>query len=138
MRWLGLDLGRKRIGVALSDPQQVLASGLQVIEGGSRQATLQVISKLVTVHQVGGIVVGLPTRMNGTLGEEAQRAQAFAAQLEAQLRIPVVLWDERLTTVRAERLLREGGKRKRRASTDVAAATILLQDYLDSLKAEPL
>ncbi|MBI3286792.1 MAG: Holliday junction resolvase RuvX, partial [Chloroflexi bacterium] len=80
----------------------------------------------------------LPTRMNGTLGEEAQRAQAFAAELEAQLRIPVVLWDERLTTVRAERLLREGGKRKRRTSTDVAAATILLQDYLDSLKAEPL
>lgn len=134
MRLLGLDLGERRIGVAVSDPSRVLARGIEVIERRSVEKDLEAIARLVEEYEVEAIVVGFPRRLNGTAGEEAKKAQAFAAQIEAHLGRPVILWDERLSTVRAARALAEGGKRKRRLGIDAVAAVVILQDCLDSLK----
>lgn len=134
MRLMGLDLGERRIGVAVSDPSQVLARGIAVIERRSVEKDLEAIAGLAEEYEVEAIVVGYPRRLNGTAGEEAKKAEAFAAQIEAHLELPVILWDERLSTVRAARALAEGGKRKRRLGIDAVAAVVILQDYLDSLK----
>lgn len=134
MRLMGLDLGERRIGVAVSDPGRVLARGIEVIERRSVEKDLEAIARLAEEYEVETIVVGYPRRLNGTAGEEAKKAEAFAAQIEAHLGLPVILWDERLSTVRAARALAEGGKRKRRLGIDAVAAVVILQDYLDSLK----
>lgn len=134
MRLMGLDLGERRIGVAVSDPSRVLARGIEVIERRSVEKDLEAIARLAEEYEVETIVVGFPRRLNGTAGEEAKKAEAFAAQIEAHLGLPVILWDERLSTVRAARALAEGGKRKRRLGIDAVAAVVILQDYLDSLK----
>lgn len=134
MRLMGLDLGERRIGVAVSDPSQVLARGIAVIERRSVEKDLEAIAGLAEEYEVEAIVVGFPRRLNGTAGKEAKKAEAFAAQIEAHLELPVILWDERLSTVRAARALAEGGKRKRRLGIDAVAAVVILQDYLDSLK----
>lgn len=134
MRLMGLDLGERRIGVAVSDPSRVLARGIEVIERRSVEKDLEAIARLAEEYEVEAIVVGFPRRLNGTAGEEAKKAEAFAAQIEAHLGLPVILWDERLSTVRAARALAEGGKRKRRLGIDAVAAVVILQDYLDSLK----
>lgn len=134
MRLMGLDLGERRIGVAVSDPSQVLARGIAVIERRSVEKDLEAIAGLAEEYEVEAIVVGFPRRLNGTAGKEAKKAEAFAARIEAHLELPVILWDERLSTVRAARALAEGGKRKRRLGIDAVAAVVILQDYLDSLK----
>jgi len=134
MRLMGLDLGERRIGVAVSDPSRVLARGIEVIERRSVEKDLEAIARLAEEYEVEAVVVGYPRRLNGTAGEEAKKAEAFAAQIEAHLRLPVILWDERLSTVRAIRALAEGGKRKRRLGIDAVAAVVILQDYLDSLE----
>lgn len=134
MRLMGLDLGERRIGVAVSDPSQVLARGIAVIERRSVEKDLEAIAGLAEEYEAEAIVVGFPRRLNGTAGKEAKKAEAFAAQIEAHLELPVILWDERLSTVRAARALAEGGKRKRRLGIDAVAAVVILQDYLDSLK----
>jgi len=134
MRLMGLDLGERRIGVAVSDPSRVLARGIEVIERRLVEKDLEAIARLAEEYEVETIVVGYPRRLDGTAGEEAKKAEAFAAQIEAHLELPVILWDERLSTVRAARALAEGGKRKRRLGIDAVAAVVILQDYLDSLK----
>jgi len=134
MRLMGLDLGERRIGVAVSDPSRVLARGIEVIERRSVEKDLEAIARLTEEYEVEAMVVGFPRRLNGTAGEEARKAEAFAAQIEAHLGLPVILWDERLSTVRAARALAEGGKRKRRLGIDAVAAVVILQDYLDSLR----
>lgn len=134
MRLMGLDLGERRIGVAVSDPSQVLARGIAVIERRSVEKDLEAIAGLAEEYEVEAIIVGFPRRLNGTAGKEAKKAEAFAARIEAHLELPVTLWDERLSTVRAARALAEGGKRKRRLGIDAVAAVVILQDYLDSLK----
>jgi len=134
MRLMGLDLGERRIGVAVSDPSRVLARGIEVIERRLVEKDLEAIASLAEEYEVETIVVGYPRRLDGTAGEEAKKAEAFAAQIEAHLELPVILWDERLSTVRAARALAEGGKRKRRLGIDAVAAVVILQDYLDSLK----
>lgn len=134
MRLMGLDLGERRIGVAVSDPSRVLARGVEVIERRSLEKDLETIGHLAEEYEVETMVVGYPRRLDGTAGEEAKKAEAFAAQIEAHLGVSVVLWDERLSTVRAARALAEGGKRKRRLGIDAVAAVVILQDYLDSLK----
>ena len=134
MRLMALDLGERRIGVAVSDPSRVLARGIEVIERRSVEKDLEAIGHLAEEYEVEAIVVGFPRRLDGTAGEEAKKAEAFAAQIEAHLELPVILWDERLSTVRAARALAEGGKRKRRLGIDAVAAVVILQDYLDSLK----
>jgi putative Holliday junction resolvase len=141
MRVMALDVGHKRIGVALSDPGQVLASSLQVIERKGTQRDLDTVVQLVQEHRVGKIVVGYPRSLDGTVGQQARVVERYAAVLEEKLRylsldVPVVLWDERFSTVTADRLMAEAGRkgRERRERIDAVAAAVILQDYLDALK----
>lgn len=139
MRVMALDVGHKRIGVALSDPGQVLASSLQVIERKGRQRNVAAVIQLVREHGVGKIIVGYPRSLDGTVGQQAEVVERYAALLEKELRdssldVPVILWDERLSTVTADRLMTEAGRksRERRERIDAVAAAVILQDYLDA------
>ena len=133
MRILGLDLGSKRIGVALSDPEATIASPLTTLERKGGDRDLRAVGELVREHEVGEIVVGLPLHMDGRRGPEAEAALRFADQLASAIEIPIGTLDERWTTVEAERALRESGRhgRKRRAVVDSVAASILLRTWLE-------
>ena len=132
MRILGLDVGDKRIGVAVSDPGRSLARSLQVIERGPKGQDLEAIGQLVRDLDVTRIVVGYPRSLDGTIGEQAKRVERYARELERGLGVPVVLWDERLSTVAAERLMRDTGRNDARG-IDAVAAAVILQNYLDYL-----
>jgi putative Holliday junction resolvase len=131
-RVLGLDLGDVRIGVAISDPERRIAVPMGTVRTGA-PADLRAIAELVREHDVVLVVVGLPLRLSGERGSAAAKAEGFAAALRAVLDVPIVLQDERLSTVEAERALREGGVSgpARRAVVDRSAATVILQAYLD-------
>lgn len=133
-RVLGLDLGDARIGVAISDERRRLAVPLGTVHTGA-PADLKAIASLVREHGVTLVVVGHPLLLSGEAGVRARHAEAFAEALRGFLGIEVVLHDERLTTVEADRALREAGAggRRRRRVVDRSAATILLQAYLDGL-----
>jgi len=134
MRVLALDVGDKRIGVAISDPSQVLARGLKVIQRGSRQEDFVAVARLVEEYEVERVVVGYPRSLDGTAGEQAEKVERYAAGLAEVLTVPVLLWDERFSTVSAERLMREAGLRgkRKRERIDAVAAAVILQAYLDS------
>ncbi|MBN2983200.1 Holliday junction resolvase RuvX [Cohnella algarum] len=134
MRIMGLDYGDKRIGVALSDAFGWTAQGAEVIERKKDDDYLVRIRELVRENEVESIVVGLPKNMNGTIGPRGEICMAFAEELRQKLNVPVELWDERLTTVAAERALLEAdvSRSKRKQVIDKMAAAILLQNYLDS------
>ena len=134
MRILGVDHGTVRVGLALSDPSGVVAQPLSVLRRRSLSEDLKAIEQLVQAYDVERIVVGLPRTMNGRLESAAEAAQAFGAELERVTGRPVAYWDERVTTVAAERHLLAQGKRReqRRADVDRIAATLLLQSYLDN------
>lgn len=134
---MGLDLGTKRVGVALSDDLGLTAQAQTVLPRGGLAELLAQIKTLVDEHGVERIVVGLPRRMNGSLGREAQRALAVADQLRAGLGLEVVTWDERLSSVAAERILLEADltRKKRKKVRDKVAAAYILQGYLDYLRA---
>jgi len=131
-RVLGLDLGDARIGVAISDDERRLAVPLGTVRTGP-PADLRAIADLVREHDVTVVVVGLPLTMSGVGGTQAAHAERFAEALRAILDVPVELQDERLSTVEAERSLREAGLtgRSRRAVVDRSAATVILQAWLD-------
>ena len=131
-RVLGLDLGDVRIGVAISDPERRMAVPMGTVRTGA-PADLRAIAELVREHDVVLVVVGLPLRLSGERGSAAAKAEGFADALRAVLDVPVVLQDERLSTVEAERALREGGVSgpARRAVVDRSAAAVILQAYLD-------
>ncbi|SDT31924.1 putative holliday junction resolvase [Paenibacillaceae bacterium GAS479] len=128
-----MDYGDRRIGVALSDPMGWTAQGLEVLQrrDGSE---LQRLAQLVIEHEVTEIVVGLPKNMNGTIGPRGEICIAFAEELRQLVNLPVHLWDERLTTVSAERTLIEAdvSRKKRKQVVDKMAASLILQNYLDS------
>lgn len=135
---LALDIGEARIGVAISDPNQVLARSLTVIKRSSRQRDFTTIKGLVREHEVEKIIVGHPLSLNGTLGQQAKRVERYAAALAQALegeglKVPVLLWDERFSTADAERLMIEAGHKRqaRRRRIDAVAAAVILQDYLD-------
>jgi putative Holliday junction resolvase len=136
-RRLGIDVGAVRVGVAVSDPDGVLATPLVTVprdaEGGSDVRT---IAGLVAEHEAVAVVVGLPRTLAGREGPAAESARAFAAALQGALEVPVELSDERLTTVVATRQLRERGVkgRRQRAVVDQAAAVAILQGYLDAAR----
>jgi len=134
MRILALDVGDKRIGVAISDPSQLLARSLKVIQRGSRQEDFAAVARLVEEYEVERVVVGYPRSLDGTVGEQADKVERYAAGLAKAMDVPLVLWDERFSTVSAEKLMREAGSRgkKRRERVDAVAAAVILQDYLDS------
>jgi putative Holliday junction resolvase len=131
---MSLDVGDRRIGVALSDPQQILARGLKVIHRRSREADLALICSLVREHEVEKVVVGHPVRANGWAGEQARRVEAYVEELEQVLDVPVLLWDEGYSTIRARQAMIEAGRKRkeRRERIDAVAAAAILQDYLDS------
>ncbi|WP_413382190.1 Holliday junction resolvase RuvX [Alkalihalobacillus sp. 1P02AB] len=136
MRTLGLDVGTKTIGVALSDELGWTAQGLVTLKRSEDdlQSDIKSVSELVQKHEVTAIVVGLPKNMNGTIGPSGEMCQAFAQQLENEIEgIQVKLWDERLTTVAAERMLisADVSRKKRKQVIDKMAAVLILQGYLD-------
>lgn len=132
-RVLGLDLGDARIGVAISDDERRLALPLGTVRTGA-PADLRAIAVLVREHGATLVVVGHPVLLSGEPGERARHAERFAEALRSVVPIPVVLHDERLSTVEAERELRTAGApgRKRRAAVDRSAATVILQSWLDA------
>jgi len=133
-RILALDLGKRRIGLALSDELGITAQGLKTLERTNLREDLARLAKLVSQHNVTLIVMGNPLHMSGREGRGTEHARAFGARLQAATAIPVELWDERLTTVQAQRVLRESGVsiEKRAKAVDRLAAVILLESYLDS------
>lgn len=134
-RLLGLDLGEKNIGVALSDTQRVVASPLLTRKRAKFSEDFKMLNELVKEHGVGGLVIGLPLNMNGTEGPAAQSARAFARNFAARSDLPLLLWDERLSTAAVTRTLIDAdASRKRRAElVDKMAAAWLLQGALDAL-----
>ena len=133
MRILGIDPGTKRVGLALSDETGTIAHPLQFLPAQPAAKLLDLLKTCVAERQVEAIVVGIPRNMNGTYGPAAEQARAFVAALQQVVTVPVHPWDERLTTVQAQRVLIETGMRreKRKQRVDQIAAAILLQSYLD-------
>ncbi len=137
MRILGLDFGSKTTGVAVSDPFGWTAQGLEIIrrqEEDNLKPTLARLSELCSEYKVEKIVLGLPKNMNNSIGERGEKTLVFKEKLEARLKVPVVVWDERLSTVAAEGFLLEAdvSRKKRKQVIDKLAATIILQNYLDT------
>jgi putative Holliday junction resolvase len=132
---LALDLGRARIGVAISDELQLLAHPLETIPADN-QATPR-LAQIIRERKIDHVVVGIPRQMNGQVGAAATEALRFVEKLRAVLPCPVATWDERLTTVAAHRALRDAGKKTRdtRAYVDQVAAQMILQGYLDRRQA---
>ncbi|MBI4321653.1 MAG: Holliday junction resolvase RuvX [Chloroflexi bacterium] len=138
MRLLGLDVGDKRIGVAVSDPDLWLAQSLTVIQRVSSKRDFQAIADLVREYEVEKVIIGLPRTMAGEIGEQARKVQEFGRELEERSGMPVEFWDERLTTTGAQKLMIAAGvKRARRKQIiDAVAAALILQGYLDFLKTQ--
>jgi putative Holliday junction resolvase len=134
-RILALDLGKRRIGLAISDPLGVTAQGLPNIERTNKRSDLDVLERLAHEREVGLFLMGNPMNMSGNEGRQSAWVREFAGALERRTSLPVTLWDERLTTVEAGRVLRSSGISiaKRAAAVDRLSAVILLQSYLDSL-----
>jgi putative Holliday junction resolvase len=133
MRCMGLDVGDRRIGVALSDPGGILASPLTIIERTGDDRDIEAIAGIIAEQQVERVIVGLPLSLDGTLGKQAARVKDFAERLAGQIKVPLEYRDERLTTVMAQRLKRASGGKKGRGKTryDAQAAAVILQGYLD-------
>jgi putative holliday junction resolvase len=132
-RILGLDVGDRRIGLALSDPSGILASPLIIIERIKEPDDIEAILKIAREHEVGIIIIGLPRLMNGDIGPQAQKVQAFTEAMRSQTQIPIEYRDERFTTVTAVRLKGETDRKKskQRIHYDAMAAAVILQDYLE-------
>jgi putative Holliday junction resolvase len=133
-RALGIDLGEARIGVAVSDELGMLAHPVETIVVKDTADPLGRVVQLATEKDVGHVIIGLPKNMDGTTGAAAEKVRAFADKLRAKLTCPVRLWDERLTTVAAQRYLHDAGRnaKQSRAVIDQVAAQIILQGWLDS------
>lgn len=133
MRILAVDLGTKRVGLALSDPTGTIAQALDVIPRTSMAAVIGRIAQVAADHLVDRIVVGLPLRMDGREGTEASQARAFTARLQTAVPVPVEMVDERLSTAEAERALvaADVSRRQRRERRDAVAAALFLQTYLN-------
>lgn len=133
MRIMGLDIGTKTIGVAISDSLGLTAQGLTTIRRKNREVDLAVLKKLAQQHGVEQLVVGLPRNMNGTCGPQAARVREFGGKIERELGLPVYFYDERLTTVAADRVLLEAdlSRKRRRKVVDQVAASLILQGFLD-------
>jgi len=135
MKVVGLDIGEKRIGIAISDELGYTAQGMEVLTRSGLDDDLKVLKDIIAAAQATEVVVGLPKNMDGSLGEAAQKVLSFANKMEESLSVSVILWDERWTTAEATRLLLDAdlSRRKRRKVVDKLAAVLILQGYLDSL-----
>ena len=135
---MGLDFGAKTVGVAISDPLLLTAQGIETIQRKSEnklRQTLARIESLIDEYQVGKLVLGLPKHMNNDIGDRGEKSLEFKEMLERRTGLTVVMWDERLTTVQAERVLKESNIRReeRKKYVDKLAAVFILQGYLDHL-----
>ena len=137
-RILGLDIGDKRIGVALSDPMGILASPLTIIQRQDDATAIRLITGLITRHDVVRVIAGLPRSMDGSIGKQAEKVQVFVHKLAGHTKVPIEFRDERLTTVSAQRLMKEAGTKKARGrkaaikkADDAMAAALILQGYLE-------
>ena len=136
MRILGLDVGSKTIGVAISDPLGWTAQGIDTIRRKNKEQDIELVYKICKDYGVETIVIGLPKNMNGTIGESGERVLALAELIKEKTNIPIEMWDERLTTVAAHRAMLEAdlSRGKRKKIVDKVAATYILQGYLDKLR----
>jgi putative Holliday junction resolvase len=135
-RALGLDVGDKKIGVALSDPSQVLATPLKTIIRVNDEVAIKEIVGLARKHDISKIIVGLPYSLSGAIGKQAEKVLLFSKQIAQATDVEIIMQDERLTSVSANQKLREAGKKgsKLKNEMDAAAATVILQAYLDEVK----
>ena len=133
-RIMGLDIGDKTIGVAVSDLMGLTAQGVTTIKRVGKKKDIEAIKQIIAEKQVNKIVSGLPKNMNGTVGPQGEKVQKFCELLKEETNLPIEFWDERLSTVAAERSLIEGTVRRenRKKVIDMLAAVIILQGYLDS------
>jgi putative Holliday junction resolvase len=127
---LGLDIGDRRIGVAMSDPQGILASPLTIINRTDEPSDINAILAIIEQNEVGVVIAGLPLSMRGDVGPQAEKVRGFIWELSKYAKVPVEFRDERLTTVSAQRLIRMT-KKARKVSDDAMAAALILQGYLD-------
>lgn len=136
MRILGMDLGEKRIGLAVSDELGITAQGLSTLNRTQIKDDLKQLAEIIKEKEITKLVVGLPKNMNGTLGPQAEKVKEFVSLLTKECPLEVVYWDERLTTVAAQRILLEGdvSRKKRKTAVDRLAAIMILQGYLDRVK----
>ncbi len=134
MRIMGLDLGAKTIGIAISDELGWTAQGVETLQRESIEKDLERLAQLISEYGVSEIVLGYPKNMNGTVGERGQASEQFAKLLTARFQLPVHLWDERLTTIAAEKTLLDAdvSRKKRKKVIDKLAAVLILQSFLDS------
>ncbi len=132
-KWLGLDLGEKRIGVAISDESAVLARPLLTLQRASKKEDFTRLAALCAEHQINRIVIGLPKTLRGEEGPQARRVRHYAAELQATLNLPIEFWDERFSSIDAQERLRQAGRKPRaKGDIDSAAAAIILQERLDA------
>ena len=131
---MGLDVGDKRIGLALSDAEGILASPLTIIiDCGDGETAIAAIVDIIKQNQVGNVIVGLPLKMDGSIGRQAEKTQDFAEELMRRIEVPVEYRDERLSTVSAKRMMR-GVRKTGKARHDAIAAALVLQGYLDEVR----
>jgi putative Holliday junction resolvase len=130
MRIMGLDVGEKRIGVAVSDPLGYTAQGISVV----KRENIEDLKKIVSDYNIGRIIAGLPKNMDGSIGEQGEKVLTFIEELKKEINLPILTWDERLTTKEAEGVLLKAdlSRAKRKKVIDKLAAILILQSYLDS------
>ncbi len=133
MKFLGLDIGDHRVGVAFGDSELRLATPVDVFQRASMVEDVETIGKFAREYEAERLIVGLPRNMDGTTGAQAEAVTFYAGQIARALNLPIIFWDERLTTVEATRRTQETGRRGRKArrGLDAIAASVILQDYLD-------
>ena len=133
-RILALDVGARRIGLAISDPLGITAQGLETLQRTSKRVDLEYLEAIIRKNDVREVVVGHPLRLSGSASAQTAKVEEFAEQLRQRFQLPVHLWDERLTSAQAQRVLRESGIsiRKRGQAVDRMAAVLILQSFLDS------
>jgi putative holliday junction resolvase len=133
-RVLGMDVGSKRIGLAISDLLGITAQGLATLHRQNKRTDFAQLERVIAEHDVAEIVMGLPLRMSGAEGIQAEKMQAFAEEVRRRFKLPVHLWDERLTSVQANRLLRETDMsiKRRGEVVDQMAAVLILQSWMDA------
>jgi len=133
MRSLGLDIGDRRIGVAMSDPGGIIATPHSIIERTDTQQDITTILDIVKENAVEQIIVGIPLTMNGTVGDQAKKVEVFALELKNKAEVPLLFRDERLSTVEARRIMSKTKRKKVRekAKDDAFAAAVILREYLD-------
>lgn len=136
LRILALDVGNKRIGVALSDELNILAQPLYTIHRKGLERDIQEIVNIIKEKNVGTVIVGLPKNMDGTVGFQGEKTQKFAEILTQNIEIPLIMWDERLTTISARRIMIENDvkQKDKKNLVDTVAAVVILENYLNSRK----